>query len=343
MSDPKLTWLAWENQGQGDSGYAYVAHRLRTGLQSIGATFLSSYLHGWDLLVAVCTPTAWIIGNTGQKRPDVVYHTMFEADPLPEGWVSNMNNAGLVWTPSAWCRDLFKSSGVTTPILVSGYGVDHHVYKYTSRRDRTGPMKFVVWADILTGRKNALTAIKAFIRAQCRDAILEVKLRDVPGIDPGSSRRFVYEGIARDDIILHVGTWTRSEIVSWLQGADCAIYPSGGEGFGLMPLEAASTGLPTICANNTGMREYLRPDSYLLVDCNEREVSSSYTAGFHESITTLKPDFDQLTDHIRWAYTHRDELWDIGDRAYTHSLDWSWEKKVEEAYTGLKAYWNTIV
>lgn len=334
----KLSWLAWESDQS--NGYAHVAHKMRLGLaQRPDIEFVSSYVRGWDLLVAVCTPTSWIIGESPRKRHDVVYHTMFEAMPLPTGWVENMNDAGLIWVPSTWCRDQFQEQGVKTPIMVAGYGVDHKIYYPTDRSGRDGPMKYVVWADTIPTRKNVLLAIQAFLKADIKDAVLEVKLHDMAGIDDGtSSQRFFFNGKECENVLLHVGNWDRKRLIEWLHGADCALYLSGGEGFGLMPLEAAATGLTSIVANNSGMTEFVRPDSYLLVDTVGKVPCVAYNIGYGEKFEVYQPSLEQTIEHIRWAYWNRESMYEMGKRAQQQSLLWNWERAIDLAHQGLSAY-----
>jgi len=47
-----------------------------------------------------------------------------------------------------------------------------------------------------------------------------------------------------------------NELQYLYKGARLFIYPSKGEGFGIPPLEAAVTGIPTLCSNATAMKDY---------------------------------------------------------------------------------------
>jgi glycosyltransferase involved in cell wall biosynthesis len=330
--------MAWEADQA--NGYASIAASYRPELIKLGATFPDVYSHNWDALIAVCTPLAWTVGNHRHKRPDLVYHTMFEATHLPAGWVENMNCAGLIWTPSQYCKDLFQAEGVTTPIFVAGYGIKHHAFEYLDRRGRSDKMKFVIWGDTLVSRKNVILAAKAFVAAGLPDAELEIKVYSFNGMGSNIARMFTDErGEPIGNVTLRCGSWSSPQLLSWLHEGDCGIYLSGGEGFGLQPLQMAATGMPVICADNTGMKEYLT-DSYLRIPCPTTKIAPSLAAGFGFKAEVYEPSFEAAVEAIRWAYYHREEAYNMGERAMQESLQWNWADQTAKGYQELQAHFG---
>lgn len=335
----KLGWLAWEADGSGSNGYAYAAQQHRVHLDRHGVKFVNAYTGGWDALVAVCTPTCWAIGPARVKRPDLVFHTMFEGSPLPPGWVENLNCAGLIWTPSDYCKELFEQSGVTTPIFKAGYGVDHHAYKEVDRTGRKGTMKFVIWADSLISRKNVVRAVRAFVDAGLPEAELEIKLHSFAGMGPDllfSDRN----GNPLANITIHTDVWPRQRVARWLQDADCGIYLSGGEGLGLMPLESIATGLPMVVAHNTGMKEYLSPANALLVPCPTTKIEMTYSVGYGYQCSMAVPDHEAAVEHIRWVYRNREKAYDIGAQGAIEARKWTWENESFKALTAIRDHFG---
>jgi len=338
-----IGWMAWE--GDSASGYAHIAEKFHYYLQDDKRLrFSNSYSQPWDALICIATPARFTIGRDLHPRPDVVFHTMFEASPIPPGWVDVMNCAGLIWTPSHYAADLFKECGVTTPTFVAGYGVDHDQYVEVDRSDRAAKkdtMKFLVWADTLFSRKNVTRVVKAFIAAGLPDAELEVKLHSFAGMN-SMSMFSDSRGKPLANVSIHTGVWQRKKLVTWLHSGDCGLYGSGGEGFGLMPLEQMCTGLPMICANNTGMLEYLKPGNHVPVACPRMVKDMTYSISYGYEANTWEFDFEQMVEQIRWAYNHRSALDEIGAAGAVEARRWDWRRQTDIAANALLEHFGRV-
>lgn len=326
----KLSWAAMAHPDH-PYGYAVINKRLSMALSQAGVEILSNRAYGWDLIVNVSLPLAWLSG------PEVVVHTMYELTPLPPDWVPVLNRCRAVWAPSWWVKELFTEAGVTVPIFVTGYGYDPEVYQPIDRRtvdDRLTDgrrMKYVVWARGLVSRKNALLAAKAFYLAglPVDQAEMEIKVND----------DFAEEGFKFWDdagniipnIRVVTGDWTDSEMAQWMYEADCHVYLSGGEGFGLMPFEGMRTALPTICAHNTGMRDFLSPNHALLVETERMEENVGYSMRFGLQSFQHRPRLDQTIEYIRWVFEHRNEAYEMGLRAASFLEPMTWQAAGEQA------------
>lgn len=337
MNDPiSIAWVSWDDP---NGGYGHVGMQLRKAFHDIGARAHNSYSTGWDALICVATPVRWILGPSKEKRPDLIYHTMFEAQPIPDGWVDNVNQSGLFWAPSTWVLDLYRNHGCTIPAFVTGYAVDTRAYSYIDRRGRDQKFRVLVWADTLVSRKNALLAARAFQKANLPDAEMQIKI-NINGMS-GAGAFYAADGSVDDRISIISANWPREEIVRWLHSGDCLLYPSGGEGYGLMPLEAMATGLPVICSYNTGMTEYLTSDRALLIPSCGKTKSINLSSRFKGDYMIEKPDFDTMVDHLRWLYHHREKGFDLGDTAAAYTRTWTWEDVARKALGHITSYVRT--
>jgi len=333
----RIAWAPFAHE-HAPSGYGVITRELRLALGQAGATILPSTTFGWDCVVAVSLPAAWVIGASG-RRPDLVYHSMYEMDRLPADWPPVLNGSGLIWVPSTYCETIFRESGVTAPLMRAGYGVDETIYHPAGRQATDGPMRFIAWGAAFSGRKNLLMAARAFQAAHLpeREATLEIKVNENFG-EPVFKNA---DGTHIPNITATAGNWPASSVAEWLRAADVLIYPSGGEGFGLQPLEAMGCGVLPIVAYNTGMTDYLDVLPALRVPCPARVQSASYSSIWKQPLYQWEPDFDALVEQIRWCFYHREAVTARGaECAALVARDWTWRQAGVRALGMLEAHFG---
>ena len=317
-------------------GYGVVGARLYRAFKDLGVDLVRPDSFDWDVEVVTALPMAWLIGGDF-KRHDLVYHTMFEFYPVPSGWIDVLNRAGLVWFPSHFVQNLFNDCGLKTPSFVSGYGVDLDIFYPVDRHSRTGPLKYLIWGHKLTGRKNVLKTITAFIRAGLEDVELEVKVRS------NMSASYIQNELGEPypNITIFAEDWSTRELADWLRRGDVLIYLSGGEGFGLQPLEAMATGLPVICTDATGMTEYLSEDvAYLVPVTGKRVGDASYDLRFGGTFTCEEPDYDVAIELMRFVRYNIDEARAKGLSAADYvSRVWTWDLQAKQALANISAFY----
>lgn len=331
--------IGWHAIVAGDgNGYGMIANQFYEGFSRCGAHMVGHDEFGWDVAVCVTPPRSLIVGRE-KFREDLIFHTMFEASPMPTYWPDLLNRVGLVWVPSNWVKELFIANGVKTPIFKVGYAVDKNIYIPRKRVvQENEPFTVLIWGDGLMSRKNVTEAIRTFLRAELPNSRCLVKVSD--GIAPKGMIR--YNGVATNNVFVNSQSWTRFELVEWLHGGDVGMYLSGGEGFGLQPMEMMSTGLPVIIADNTGMREYANAGNSLLVNCSGQELCQSMTQTFNQDFYTARPDYDMAVDLLRYAYDHREEVYNLGMKASAEVTRSTWDDKALEALYYIHEYAESL-
>lgn len=320
-----LSWLAPHDTA--GHGYATVGKRFHDGFKQCGATILPHDAFGWDALVIMSPPTsAYMLGP--HQRPDIVLHTMTETNVLPSTWVNILNRVGLAWVPSRFVERVFKSWGVTTPMICVGYGFDGEPVQ----RVVQDHFRVLAWGDDLHSRKNMLLAIQAFIAADIPNASLELKLNighPLPDLHWNDGKK-TYNNIT----IRHV-TWGKERLQEWLLSGDVGLYLSSGEGYGLMPGEMMRTGLPMISVRHTGLAEYMQPHAILEVESVE-QPSDFFCKRFHvQGATEFRPSLESTVEHLRYASQHREWLSVLGMRGAASLERFSWSDVSDRAYTSI--------
>lgn len=323
----RLLWGPMAN-AELPAGYGTVAREMYNALHEIGADLAAPTDFDYDVAVLTGLPVSWALGKA--LRPDIVWHTMIEVEPTPPHWAQVINRAGGCWVPSTWVYDCFQRSGVTVPMMVSGYGIDTATFQPVDRAGRDGPFRVLVWGRGLLSRKNLTEALRVYVDANLPDARLEIKVNtdDVLARDGA--------GVAgRDDVTIIARDWPLTRVAHWLQGGDVLLYLSSGEGFGLMPLEAMATGLPVVCAANTGMLDYLDETVAYPVSCRPKVVET-YRRYFGYEATGFEPIHDAAVAQLRAVYDDRERALAVGRRAAAKAAGYTWERAARQALAGLE-------
>lgn len=234
-------------------------------------------------------------GGEGQYK---IGYTPWESTVVPFMWPTYMNNMQEMWTTSHFCKDIFEENGIKN-VRVVPHGFDPEVFKIV---DRTRADKFV-FMHIGGGahRKGAKMVAKAFVEVfgDIEDAYLLMK-----STGPSEARwidKYGYHGNIgnhpRVQVIEH--DIEHEEIFKMYEFAHCCVYPTLGEGFGMIPFQAIATGLPTITTNLTGTADFA-------------DLSMPLRAGWQDGYGIhlgkwAKPDYEHLCELMLHVYNNWEE------------------------------------
>jgi len=179
-------------------------------------------------------PTNYGVYSSVSMMGPRVALTMFESTVIPQDWVEILNTVDAVIVPSAFCRDVFRESGVRQPIHVVPLGLDD-TYQPVARDPDSKPFTFLAFAD-RGRRKGGHYAIQAFLRAfgDDTDYRLLMKYRAIEGNTPVNILNLNIDAIR--------GDMTSYELYDLYKEAHVLINANMGEGFGLIPREFAASG-----------------------------------------------------------------------------------------------------
>lgn len=310
--------LAWLNahydgsQGFGVHGLEMLRALVRKGVNVVPLTMEQCYWPGWlqqaaglDMglpTVIQARPTHW------PSIPGAVWgFCMYEATGLPPGWAERINaRAERLLVPSPWLIEVFEEHGVRVPIHFIPEGIDPASFPYVDRSDIDRPYTFLVLADRVN-RKGWDVAWRAFWLAfgDQNDVRFLIKRRPNTTDEPSVLDFFVS---AESDRRIRVWTEDVPAMADIYAQADCFVFPSRGEGWGLPPREAAATGLPVIATAWSGLEVGLSDWAYPL----RFEMAPSMMPGEGD---WAEPDVRHLAELMRYCYDNRAEARMKGRRA----------------------------
>ena len=247
-------------------------------------------------------------------------YTPWESTMPHEGWVDSINQMDEFWTTSDWCKNVFANAGVTVPIYVYEHGIDHSWAPY--RRTPGRVLKFLHHGEPAT-RKCGQMTLDAFTDLFGNDdrysltiksnghPMARAKLPD--GSIIGAPDRYSNVTINKTTLPLH-------ELISLYYQHDVLIYPSFGEGFGFIPIQALATGMPVIF--NTTWAPYRRFSTGL--EIADREVVSPWPL-IHPG-NMLEPNYQSLKEQMLNAAnnfeTHLETAIGQAEEIH-HQYDWT--------------------
>jgi glycosyltransferase involved in cell wall biosynthesis len=215
-----------------------------------------------------------------------VGYTAWESSQFPKTWIEsgNLDIVDEFWVPNRFCKDVFKEY-TDKDVHIFRHGLDKTFQP--QQRELTDTIKFI-HIGYPAYRKNLYDVVNAFLELYSgrKDVSLTIKAYQnvsLPEFDNEPNINVIGE------------TYTSFEMVRLLKEHHALIYPSWGEGFGLIPLQTLGTGMPSIVSG--GWCDY---DNYV----GDLMVRSELT---HNPFTIThpgfmyKPDYEHLLETIKYT------------------------------------------
>lgn len=297
--------------------------------------------------VEVDSPSAqiqlnWMQPHLYKVNGNRVYNILYfpwESTQFRTGWTNRVNHPSIdeVWTTTEWCKKIFIDNGVEKPIKVFPHGIDHmwKPKKRSSHKRGRGkrPLKYLI-VDAEANRKGWQEAFDAFRAVFGNDrsrATLTIKTRQLSRIrwkDELGRNRSAAE---LPNVDIKIGKWSTEDMIKLFHDHDVLIYPSYGEGWGLIPFQFLATGGIAITTE-----EWCQYKDYL----GDFGVRSNYIQspwrGEHEGLV-CQPEMDHLVELVEKSYDDFDKH---TSEAFTKSFklhqEYDWTNLTDAAFDGLK-------
>lgn len=260
--------------------------------------------------------------------------TTFETDGFTPLQLSALRSCDAILTPSKWGQRILKNYDIASHVVHEGY--DPELYEVFNPTDeqRQGRKFSFLHVGKLEERKGTSQLIKAFFLAlESEDAQLVLHTHNQFMEDGGyrvivdeiykmgfksmaapvshqMPNRFRYAGL---EIVITHPTDTISHLY---YEADCAVFPTKGEAWGLPIIEAIACGVPTIVGNWSGQSEFLGDDYPKELSLTNYSLVKAVDAVWYygDRGNWYVPETRELVDKIRWAHENA--------RAFRKTSDW---------------------
>jgi glycosyltransferase involved in cell wall biosynthesis len=287
-----------------------------------------------DYHINFCSPLYYQTRNKYK-----VGYTPWESTKVPKNWFYHMAQCDEIWATSNFVKDIYLQNKVHTNIHVIPHGVtpEWEIYE----RELTNRFVFLhVGGD--SKRKNAQLVVDAFLELYDGDDDykLVLKYNNFCHAEVYINGNLV-NAIEHPQIVGIPDIFTTDELVRLYHKCHCMVYPTSGEGFGLIPLESMATGLPTIITNATGCTDY----AHLGIPISATMTKASWHDHVYNDDTGLwaSPDIDELLKTMQSVVNEYDEISDFAMKSarIIHS-EWSWDSVADKILERYKDYQNTF-
>ena len=316
-----------------DNGYGYAGHNIRNSLEKLGHT-VNFHDEQADVQLDFCQPPLY----AHFPRQYKIGYTPWESTSLPEGWLEGFSSVDEVWTTSQKCKEWYSAAGLSKPIHVFEHGIED-IWSPKKRTVRN-KLKFLHIGEPAP-RKGGQMALEAFRLAfgNQNDVHLTIKSNGESSVRVYASN--FHRGGPRNilglphQVYQNVTVLTESlsldELVGLYHSHHALVYPSWGEGFGLIPLQGLATGMPTVCTAAWAPYERFLGDLSL-----DSSLVDSRWPGIHPG-KMYEPNIDHLVELYRKIYDNYSELSDTFYRnsERVHS-EYNWDTLTKNAFEHLE-------
>jgi glycosyltransferase involved in cell wall biosynthesis len=305
-------FIKWD--GYGRYGTSMIRALMRCGVDVYPALRDLMDLPGWmqrsmglnfDKLTVQLMPAHNFVRLPGHSWG----YTMIESDRPPKGWAKQINETvDRLLVPCEQNAEAFKKGGVRVPIHVVHGGTDPEEFPMLPVVKRDRPYTFLCLGD-RGSRKGVEKVWSAFFKGfeGVKDVRLVIKTRAGGMMGIGN--------LTFPDKRLTIWKEDLESLSSVYEYADCFVFPSYAEGWGMPPREAAMMGLPVIATRYSGLEVGLDGWAIPL----EKFVMQQAQAGAEgidlDGAQWAVPDLDELIEKMRWCYENREMAVGVGQRS----------------------------
>lgn len=187
-------------------------------------------------------------------------YTPWESTGMRKDWADTMNICDEVWATSNWNAEVFKNNGVTKDIMVYPHGIED-VWKPYKRQ--VGEVFRFLHVGEPAPRKSGQMTVDVFGKLFGNNPKyhLTVKAHNTHTLRSYNKYgQLVFPTDIYNNITIIKDEYNIDQLVNLFHRHHCLIYPTWGEGFGFIPLQALASGMPTITTYQWAeYKEYIGP------------------------------------------------------------------------------------
>lgn len=231
-------------------GYSHASHQIMKTLIGMGFDVKIK-----DPLAKLSISMGFPLDYSFYPNQYKIGYTAWESTELKDGWEEKMMACDEIWATSTWTANVFKEKLNREDIHVYLHGIDSDWAP--KKRKVSGPFRFLHIGEPQF-RKNGQLVVDAFTELFGNDENYQLILKCN---NINSTRIFHEDGSIAgspdskyNNVRIITEPLSHVNMIDLYRKCNALIYPTCGEGFGFIPLQALATGMPV--ASTTDWAEY---------------------------------------------------------------------------------------
>jgi len=264
-------------------------------------------------------------GEAHHPQQYKIHMSQTESDRFEEHKVKAYSSVDEFWTANEWGAAAAVNSGIAEEnVHVYHHGIFPERYS-TALRGTKDKVRFL-HIDSGSLRKRADLVEKAFKVLHKKNPNTELTLKYSHAPHKGASwldeKQLRAGGDWESNGIRRIfETLSQEELTALMHFHDVLIYPSEGEGFGLIPLEAMATGMPVISTYEWAAYADFFPEGHLASEIAYSSVDWGYPKVGKGTITSVDAIVDKMSE---FADNITDYSEQFLSRADDVKFEWDW-------------------
>jgi glycosyltransferase involved in cell wall biosynthesis len=258
-------------------------------------------------------------------------YTAWESTELKPGWKDRMLSCDELWATSTWTANVFKETLGKEDIHVYPHGID--MDWAPRRRSRKDVFRFLHIGEP-QARKNGQLVVDSFIELFGNDPDYQLIMK---AANINSTRIYNPDGsiaggpdVKYNNIKIITIPLTHSQMVELYWKSNAMVYPTLGEGFGFIPLQAIATGMPV--ASTYEWAEY---KDFITVPINSTLGPSQYPQLHPGNV------YNVTKDEVKRSMLELVENYEIHAKntfknSFKAHIEYDWDKVTESTSQRLK-------
>lgn len=272
---------------------------------------------------------------------------IFELDRFRPVELHHLHQQDVVFYNTKWAGDVLAQNGIPeSKLRYAPLGVDAKIFSDEAmspmdHNDKTTFINIGKW-EIRKGHDVLLRAFEAAFSSE--DAVELWMMSHNPVVPPHLPDynqqwvRFYSSSKLADKIQLIPRQESQRAVAHFMKMADCGVFPSRAEGWGLESAEMLRMGKRVILTDVAGHTEYASHENSLLITCDSKEDAHDDTWFFANHpdwsgkpgrwASLGKSQFDQLVEHMRCVHREKQEkgFLSLNEAGIKTMEKFTWEK-----------------